>query len=68
MSPLPYYISDDCDELCRMCEAPVKSRADTQTWYITISHPGFNLPANNAGGYATQAAAIAAYNRCRGAR
>jgi hypothetical protein len=33
-------------------------------WFITIGRPGFNLPANNRLGYATEAAAMAASLKC----
>lgn len=32
-------------------------------WFIRMGHPGFNLPANNWKGYATEAAARAAVRR-----
>lgn len=34
-----------------------------ERWFITMGQPGFNLPANNGKGYATQKAAAAASNR-----
>ncbi len=33
-------------------------------FYITMGNPGFNLPANNLNGYATEKAAMAASLRC----
>lgn len=33
-------------------------------WFITIGRPGFNLPANNRLGYATESAAIEASLKC----
>jgi hypothetical protein len=36
---------------------------ETLRWFITMGHPGFNSPANNAFGYATQAHAFAAITR-----
>jgi len=33
-------------------------------YYITMGNPGFNLPANNKAGYATEKAAMAASLRC----
>jgi hypothetical protein len=36
-------------------------------WFITLGHPGFNSPANNRNGYATEAGARAA-SRKYGAR
>lgn len=37
-------------------------------WFITMGHPGLNSTANNRRGYATKAAAIAACQKCAGAR
>jgi hypothetical protein len=37
-------------------------------WFITMGHPGFNSPANNAQGYASKAKAEAALRRYSGPR
>jgi hypothetical protein len=34
-----------------------------ERWYITMGRPGFNLPANNGKGYASESVATAASNR-----
>jgi|DEB0MinimDraft_10_1074344.scaffolds.fasta_scaffold81882_2 hypothetical protein len=41
----------------------IEVRGETR-YYITMGHPGFNLRANNLGGYATAKAAEAASLRC----
>jgi hypothetical protein len=41
----------------------IEVRGETR-YYITMGHPGFNLPANNRKGYATEKAAMAASLRC----
>lgn len=33
-------------------------------WFITMGHAGFNLPANNRNGFATEAAAVKASLKC----
>ena len=33
-------------------------------YYISMGNPGFNLPANNKNGYATESAALKASHRC----
>ena len=68
-SAIPAYLisTDECEfasDLCYgNCSEPVKQRGDTGRWYITMGHPGFNSPANNAAGYSTSAAALASLNR-----
>lgn len=34
-----------------------------QRWFVTMGHAGFNSAANNRGGYASKAAAVAASRR-----
>jgi hypothetical protein len=48
--------------LCYGCDTAA-NQAPTGRWFITMGHPGFNSPANNRGGYASQAAAAAAIAR-----
>lgn len=36
--------------VCDGCGLSVKQAASGK-WYITLGHPGFNSPPNNAGGY-----------------
>jgi hypothetical protein len=43
--------TDICDN--RDCQQRVK-RAPFGRWYITINHAGFNAPANNRDGYASE--------------
>lgn len=50
-----------CAEATKQCEYDGR-------WYITMGHAGFNTPANNRNGYATQGAAKGAMNRCLGAK
>lgn len=40
----------------------------TGRWFITMGHAGFNLPANNRNGYATEATAVKASLKCMVAR
>lgn len=49
---------------------PVAQFPATGRWFITMGQPGFNSPANNRDGYASEAAALAARDRyaSKGAR
>lgn len=64
-STMPTYLRSTCDEGCNArCPDAVRRRRDKGRWYITIGHPGFNSPANNASGYlaaSTATAAVAYY-------
>lgn len=65
---IPTYLQADCfanEDLCQGC-ADVAKQAPTGRWFITMGHCGFNSPANNRSGYATQAAAVAASKRYQG--
>lgn len=66
MSIPSYLVSDDCSaaNICYgNCATPVKQNPESGNWYITMSHPGFNSPANNRNGYKSNAAALAALKR-----
>lgn len=45
--------------VCRepACPHAVRQNPYDGRWYVTMGHAGFNTKANNANGYATQAAA-----------
>lgn len=63
---LPDYLIGDCEAIiCRntACAKAVKQNPETGRYFITMGHPGFNSRANNGSGYATQAAALAAFHR-----
>lgn len=45
------------------CPEAVKENAETGRWFITMGHPGFNSPANNANGYAKREHALKACRR-----
>lgn len=47
------------------CREPVK-QAQSNRWYITMGHPGFNSMANNWRGYATKGRALAALRHYAG--
>jgi hypothetical protein len=49
--------------VCYGCAEAVKENPATGRWFITMGHPGFNSPANNRSGYASQAKALAAMRR-----
>jgi hypothetical protein len=53
-------------DMCRAsaCAGVVKRNPESGRWFITLGHAGFNLPANNRSGYASQARALAAHERC----
>lgn len=68
MTKIPHYLLGDggCEkhEPCtKKCVYAVRQRQDTGRWYITMGHPGFNLPANNASGYQSPSAARWAIQR-----
>lgn len=42
---------------------PVVQDPMTGRWYITMGRPGYNSPANNRDGYASEGAALDAHNR-----
>ena len=57
--------SNGCERigsLCFGCGEAAK-QAPTGRWFITMGHPGFNSPANNRSGYASQSAALAAVRK-----
>lgn len=59
----PEYLKTDKpghEDVCYGCDEAAKQRPDTDRWYVTMGHPGFNSPANNGRGYATRGAALAA--------
>lgn len=64
-----YLLSDDrCEfkhfDVCYGdCATPVKQNPVTGKWYVTMGHPGFNSDANNAGGYVSHKAALAAIKK-----
>jgi hypothetical protein len=55
-------------ERCLGCADALRQEATSGRWFITMGHPGFNLPANNRAGYATHSLAARALRRCAGAR
>ena len=48
------------------CPHAVTRKPNTDRWYITPNHPGFNAKANNGSGYASEADARGAHRRCGG--
>ena len=64
---IPSYLlsSAGCERstaFCYRCGEAAK-QAPSGRWFITMGHPGFNSPANNREGYASEAAARAAVLR-----
>ena len=61
------HLESDCinkRDLCRgtdCCHAVKEGPGER--WFITMGHPGFNSPANNRDGYATQAKALGAVKK-----
>lgn len=66
---IPEYLNSDClnDRVpCKgYCGDSIK-QAPTGRWYITIGHPGFNLPANNRNGYRSSKEAYNKMRKCGG--
>jgi len=54
---------DICDGNCPDGKRPTAQHPKTGRYYIAMGHPGFNSPANNGNGYATERAALAALRR-----
>lgn len=65
---VPAYLisTDECVRLAcgNDCANRFKQAADGR-WFITMGHAGYNSPANNGDGYASEKAAAAAHNRYR---
>lgn len=61
---IPNYLlsNEECgrDVCYGHCAEPVKQNPETGRWFITMSHPGFNSPANNCYGYSSKRAALRA--------
>ena len=59
--------SSPCKEngVCRNlnCKTAVAEFTETGRWYILFAHAGFNSPANNTNGYASEAKALASIRR-----
>lgn len=64
---IPSHLLSDCPfDICSgSCVYAVKPAPDGR-WYITMGHPGFNSRANNANGYASRKAAVAAVMHYQG--
>lgn len=45
------------------CAEAVKQNPETGRWFITMGHPGFNLPLNNGRGFKTMVGAQMALMR-----
>jgi len=68
---IPQFLLSTCAdrmavELCRGCEEAVKQNQTSGRWFITMGHPGFNLPQNNGRGFKTRRWATLAMERCAG--
>lgn len=48
------------------CDHAVAEFPETGRWYILFGHAGFNSPANNSNGYASENKALAAMRRYLG--
>ncbi len=64
LDPTPCKPLDQCAGACGHVVKQVA--VQNGRWFITMGHPGFNLPANNGRGYASKAKALAAHARCGG--
>jgi hypothetical protein len=62
---LPDHLNSPCckkTEPCSGCAEAVKA-APSGRWYITMGHPGFNLPQNNGKGWASRGGALKALTK-----
>lgn len=62
------YRSDDktnpvCSGVVKPAELEIARKDASGRWFIVMGQPGFNSPANNRGGYKTEAAAVFASRR-----
>lgn len=61
------HLDSNCETICRKEGCPeVVKQGPHGGWYITIGHAGFNSPANNRMGYASEQAAKNANARYSG--
>lgn len=57
------HLTSPCDNKCQEipCRHAIKMNEETNRWFITVGHPGFNTKANNGIGYSNKTTAFAIY-------